>query len=490
MSKPSSDEKQTYSVDEMMDRLREEDRTKQAKDEGELVTREDGTQVLRVKKRKRRSKQEKEVKAKKAKRNSLIKTVLLITIPLVAGLAALLITVSYRSGTFNTNLNATISERVGGNAKVSGLSPLFNFITAKKVTVAWPDGGVLDQLQLTGLEGDLALFSFLSGDLKGEDFKAKSGYLIFSHRENRNVSSRRKGEMIDLSGFDSYSSDDFSFFFGRANSPFRIQGSSVRLESPNVEPHLVLVGGELVSRAWANQPIDRGSISFAGETIEVNSLSFESPDLEAELSGALDLSQPSQSLKFAVSAGNLTGLAGESMSQFINGDINNGEGTLTFDSWNPASHELSVKCPIKYLTIKDFAFLDTLEEFYGETRYRKIEFESEREFHFVKDATGSEIRDFYLNEVGVLGLRGTIRFEGDKLSGDVFVGLPDHKRLILRDEQRDKLLTHATLEDGFFWIPLTLGGTSEKAKDNLLELIQITLGEKESAGDLFDELTR
>jgi len=34
---PSRDEKQTYSVDEMMDRLREEDRDKQSRDEGELV---------------------------------------------------------------------------------------------------------------------------------------------------------------------------------------------------------------------------------------------------------------------------------------------------------------------------------------------------------------------------------------------------------------------------------------------------------------------
>ena len=47
MSKRSQD-KDTYSVDEMMDRLRQGERESQSQDKGELVTREDGTQALKL----------------------------------------------------------------------------------------------------------------------------------------------------------------------------------------------------------------------------------------------------------------------------------------------------------------------------------------------------------------------------------------------------------------------------------------------------------
>ena len=56
----SSNDHEHYSVDEMMDRLKHHNRDKEQQDkikDGELVTRPDGSQVIKVKKRRRRSKQ-------------------------------------------------------------------------------------------------------------------------------------------------------------------------------------------------------------------------------------------------------------------------------------------------------------------------------------------------------------------------------------------------------------------------------------------------
>ena len=49
------DEPEKYSIDEMMDRLKSP--ASESAEEGELVTRADGSQALRVRKRKRRSSQ-------------------------------------------------------------------------------------------------------------------------------------------------------------------------------------------------------------------------------------------------------------------------------------------------------------------------------------------------------------------------------------------------------------------------------------------------
>ena len=92
MSQDSSD-KSNYSVDEMMDRLREGGREDSA--ERELVTREDGSQVIRVKKRKRRTKQKKEEEAKRRKRMAVARTLALIALPLVVGLGIVLLLANY-----------------------------------------------------------------------------------------------------------------------------------------------------------------------------------------------------------------------------------------------------------------------------------------------------------------------------------------------------------------------------------------------------------
>ena len=51
---PKDPEPRSYSVEEMMDELRKGKREKSSRKESELVTRPDGSQVMRVRKRKRR----------------------------------------------------------------------------------------------------------------------------------------------------------------------------------------------------------------------------------------------------------------------------------------------------------------------------------------------------------------------------------------------------------------------------------------------------
>lgn len=484
MSQNSSD-KRTYSVDEMMDRLRDSDREK--REEGELVTREDGSQVMRVKKRKRRSKQKKEEEAKRRKKLLLLRTVAVIALPLFLGLGVVYLLAKYHSPSFSKNVVATIWEKTGGSAKVRQLSPTGTQISARSVQLNWPDGSPLDQLQVENLQGDLSLLSFVSGNFRGEELRGSKGFLLTSGRENRKIEDPG-GDGLKSPGFKSYANDYFSFFFGRMNSPFRLEGSRVKFVATDYSRQLSLTGGELTAGSWGAVPLKRGTLEFLKETIKVISLRFEEADRHLVLSGDLSLADSIHSLSVEVVTGTVGNVGGAGLENLVVADISEATGTLVFRPWNVASHEVTISASPEYLIVQNFSFLDALEELYGDARFQEFEFELNSDFDLIRSANGVEIRGLNLLELGVLAIKGNVKVSDGELSGTLEVGLPDHKRLTVSREQRKSFFANGRLEDGFFWFEIELGGTTEEPTDNFLNFLSGRA--KESAEDLFEQLTQ
>ena len=81
---PAPSEPEKYSIDEMMERLKGQSSENPAA--GELVTRPDGSQALRVRKRKRRSEQPKREEAKRTKRIRTLQVAAALVLLLLTGL--------------------------------------------------------------------------------------------------------------------------------------------------------------------------------------------------------------------------------------------------------------------------------------------------------------------------------------------------------------------------------------------------------------------
>lgn len=485
MSQETSN-KETYSVDEMMDRLREGDREKRK--EGELVTRDDGSQVMRVKKRKRRSKQKKEEEAKRRKRLIVLRTVAVVAIPLFLGLGIVYLLAKYHSPGFSEEIVATIWAKTGASAKFGQLSPTGTRISANSVRLDWPDGSHLDQLQAESITGDLSLISFISGNFRGQELESKKGYLLTSSRENRKIG-EPEGEAGKAPGFQKYSSDYFSFFFGRVNSPFRVEGSKVRLVSTNYSQQLSITGGQLVAGSWGEVPIKRGTLEFLRQTIKVISLRFQEEGRHLVLSGDLSLSDSIHSLSVEVVEGTVGNVGGFELGELVSANLTEATGTLVFRPWNPATHEVTISCSPEYLTLRNFAFLEVLEEIYGDARFQNFEFEVNSDFDLVRSAGEVSLRNFEFSELGVLAIKGEIKVEGDKLGGILRVGLPDHKRLTISRKQRGALFGNGQLEDGFFWFDINLSGSPENPEDNFVSFLEDG-APTESAEELFEQLTQ
>lgn len=485
MSEEKSD-KSTYSVDEMMDRLRDDDREKQA--ESELVTREDGTQVMRVKKRKRRSKQKKVEEAKRRKRLVFLRTLSLITVPLFLGLGVVFLLAKYSSPSFTESIEASLWEKTGARSKVSNIQPFGTKLSANTVQLNWPDGSRLDQMRASKLKGDLSLYSFLTGRFKGVELKAGEGYLISSGREGRKVG-KPKAEAGDFTGFDRYTSDRFSFYFGRKNSSFRLEDSRVRYTSTDYSQQLFLTGGQLSAGSWGLVPLKRATFEFIDDTIKVVSLRFEEEERSLKLSGELDLKDSIHRLTVEVAKGTLENVAGFGHGHFFDSNIKGTTGTLVFRPWSYSTHEMTMNCNPDFLVVRNFPFQSKLEELYGDSKFTKFEFEVDNDFEVIRKSSGSEIRNLNLVELGVLAIKGTVNITDNQLSGSLLVGLPDHRKLTLRADQVKALFSRGKLEEGFFWYEVELSGSASEPIDNFSQYFGSVQAPR-SSEDLFEQLTQ
>src|SRR5690349_9775051 len=104
---PSDTEPENYSIDDMMDRLRSRGEGGSEGD-AQLVTREDGTQVYRVKKRKRRSHQPKKEKEQRQKRFRVLQVVLAVGLVILVAAAFFASLVILNSSAYRDSILAKV----------------------------------------------------------------------------------------------------------------------------------------------------------------------------------------------------------------------------------------------------------------------------------------------------------------------------------------------------------------------------------------------
>lgn len=487
MSDPSPEQdKETYSVDEMMSRLRSNSSDSQTERESELVTREDGSQALKVRKRKRRSKQPVVEKAKRAKRWSIAKAITAIALPLVGGLFILLLLARYHSPGYLNQITTNISAATGANVRIERISPLIGKLTANSIVMAWPDDSPLDQIRVSSIEGNLDILPALGGKLSGADLGSDSGYLIVSNRRDRKVSPPQKGAG-DFPDFERLSSSAFSFYFGGLKSPFRVDDTSVTYFRKDDVNYFSVNGGNLIAPGWGSMPIQRGSFEVSDGRVGITSLRLVEGAQSLFLRGSLDWSEPTQSVSVEVQQGTFATFAGSSFGNLFDSPLEGMRGELKFDSWNLGSHEVVLSVLPEFITVKNFQFLDSLERLFGESSYTEFEFQPTTPFQLVRNSTQIEMRDFEAISIGTLGLRGDIQVKDKALSGKVWLGLPDHQQILIGQANRKAFLEQAKLENGFYWFEVTLSGTTDAPQDNFWSYLK--LEEQPSAQDLFDQLT-
>jgi len=481
---PSEPEK--YSIDEMMDRLQPKTEA-DATAEGELVTRPDGTQVVRVRKRKRRSNQPHKEKAARSQKSKIIQLsavlILLILVALLFGGAV----IYTNSPPFRENVVKKIATATG--AKVDLMQFRMNPLSANAgyMILEWPEGNVLKEFKLQSPRAKVYPSSIFGGVLAGEEVTAGSGRLQFripdSSQPSRAVE-RVSGALpvnfkrIGVNKLNVSLGEDRRKLFNLHETE-----GSFYLSNVNSRPELRLNRGNLQISGWPALRMDRAFIEFRGQETDVISMRLLHEKDDGGifiLSGTiLPFSAGKESVLLAqMESFQIAGIAGPLMARFLNGKIDSksGEnpGSLVFSPADPESGTLTVPFQTtlnSYLQLSGFSFLNGLAQTLEDKWFESPLFEQDSSGILERSAGAVQIRDIYVESKGRLSITGDVRIDGDKrLSGELHVGVASAMIAASPTRRLDAMFSED--RGGFRWIKLTLSGSAAAPKDNFSDLFR------------------
>ncbi len=504
---PSEPEK--YSIDEMMDRLTAS--PSEDPSNGELVTRSDGSQAIRVRKRKRRSTQPHKERAVRDRRVRIVQVSAALLLVLVAALVIGAGIIFANSKPFREGLVTKIAQTSGATPDLEMFRMNPQTSNSESLILTWPSGNVLDSLKLRGLEAEISPASFLGKSFSGEEVKITEASLAI-RLPQPGVEKRALPEVSGPSTlrFNSYRTANFNLdLAGQNSSVLKLTRSEASFSSDAVtgKNQLRLFRGDLAIPGWPKFRLDRAFIEFRGLETEIIRMGLRD---ESDNSGSLNLAgtllpyQPDRLSNLAVSldAFPLAGLVGPTFGNLISGRIDSDPSAKSNFLSFKASHDFAPVLEIAFsvspssgIEIRRFPFLVSLAQLLDEDAwYEKPLFDSDAT-GVIRHQNGTvSLRDLKLQSKGRMTLLGDLTMTSNQaLSGNLRVGLPES--MIPKSSVLRNMLSPA--EDGFRWISLKISGTSAAPADNFQDLIsrsgqaaQDSPAPTGDSGSSFEELTR
>lgn len=504
-------EPEKYTIDEMMDRLKARESS-----EPELVTRPDGSQAMKVRKRKRRSNQAVNDETKRNQRVQVAQIAGFVIILVLLGLAVGVGILYANSSAFRESLLAKLET--GSGAKVSLIRFRMNpsEANANEVNLAWPEGNALASLKLSSVVAKVSPESFLGKSFKGEEIVADKGRLLLRN-PNDTLPARNKppaaGEIPVR--FSRYSVPHLEMAFGeKARMPRALKGTEASIFPSTTAGHAEIRfrGGLLEFDAWPPMDLDRSYIKVRDGSFQVQSMRLTVPKSAnqrildkgfIDFSGTLrplDSGAP-HTLESSVSDFRLPYLLGADLGRFFLGRVDSKEipdsNFLTFDpsSAESATLELTLTNNLDArIDLGGFRFLSQLSVALDDRWYELPNFADDATLVVRRRAGMVVIEKINLVSRGRMALQGSVsNAEGGKISGTLRIGLPETTISAATNKRLN--LMFGQVREGYRWLDIEISGTSALPEDNFRKLYENVAEtptpeptEEPPAPDSFDKL--
>ncbi len=502
---PSEPEK--YSIDEMMNRLTATPSDDPAN--GELVTRSDGSQAIRVRKRKRRSTQPHKERAERNRRVRIVQVSAALILLLLAALAIGAGVVYANSKPFRETLASRISQSTGATPELETFRMNPRTANSGKLTLQWPQGNVLDTLSLHRLSAEIFPASFLGKAFTGEEITvAEAALTLRLPQPGEPLRAFPAANGLLPVRFKLYRTPAFTLTLaGSGGNLLQLARSEAAFAPQTVagKPQMRLYRGDLGIPGWPKLRLDRGLIEFRGEQTDIIGLRLmhEAEDIGAlTLSGTVSPYQTDHLSALAVSLENfqLSGLLGPQFGAIISGRVDSAStaksNTFSFMPTAGSSPVLEVAfgvSPLSAIGVRGFPFLATLSRMLDEDNwFNNPLFDSEATGVLYRENSTVSLRDLNLESKGRMILRGDLSMNANQaLSGILRVGLPES--MVPKGSPLKTVL--GPPQDGYQWLSVKISGTAAVPADNFKELFERPATPAEDAtapgrGSSFEELTR
>lgn len=465
--KPNEDNEH-YSIDEMMAHLKQKHRDKETQErikEGELITRPDGSQVIRVRKRKRRSNQTPKTLHPNFKwaiigsAAGLIVAMVLITVYII---------VKYNGANFKNATESTITGLVGAKStELTQLRVTPISAGASEADIQWGDQTFYHSAKFQDIRADIKATSFLSRYWMGEEIVAERGRVRLQIPSSNGNHSR---ERVDYPyRFQSYRCEGLDVVFGEPEAACSVKGIHASLQQlPDSRFQIALNNGVVEISSWPHLEIASGVITMntSNADVDVRLAARDSHQGELLIKGIAyrDRNEP---VVMSVKSNNypMEKLLGQDLGRFIQGNIHSEMGSLTYDHSKQDGEELRFVMPFNsnQLTVSEFAMFNDLRDLTRKSQYLHPSFNYCRGT-IVRTLGGVSLSNLKLVSSKLLSIEGhvTVNREG-ALSGTLKVGIP--ARLFDSGSPAPSIFSDA--EDGNIYTEVRLGGTIHNPHDDL-----------------------
>lgn len=480
-STPDPSEQDSYSLEEMMKRLRE-----RGHQEGELLTRDDGSQVIRVKKRKRRSHQPHKEEAKRRQRQKVLRIGVAFMILSTIAVASVLTLLYYNSNAFREGLRIKIASWCAAEVELSAINISPESGAISKMVMTWPEGNYLRRLQVDGILARIDPSSFFTGIWGGSSVESQQATLMLAPPVTGK--SKRGGLIASNTAF------PFSFSNYRC-SKLTVKAAdinqSIFLNVSDTEATLTksasgcdlrLVGGRVNVAGLDALKLDRASMMITEENVKVDVFRLQYADDDngyISLADTVELYEP-QSAQMSVELSELqtSALFGTYVGDWISGAISsprNRDGSyLKFSMSQMQNYEFladfegSEKHPIK---LSKLPFLDELSRELKSQDFSNFVFQKKASGQFFRNFHGFEIRNLRLEERGLWAVTGSLSVKDDQLTGVLMVGIASDV-LLRPGTTRAMQSLFVESRDGYRWHEVKVNGTAQTPKDSFAQALK------------------
>lgn len=457
----SSQDPENYSIDEMVQRLKR--RGTGSADE-ELVTRADGTQMIRRRHRKRRSHQPERKPPRSSQQLRVIQLVMVVGglgILLVGGMSLL---AYHNSSAFIRKTEANIGAVSGAQVALDkfGLTPLR--AQARGVELVWEDGGMLASAQFHNLGARINPVGFIGGGWAGEEVVAGEGLVRLqpatgptparSPRQNPYQFLRYRCLKLAVEAGDG-----------------RVSGTEGTLYLRSDASQLRMIGGVFSAPGWGEMPLGRASWLVKPGAVEVSVRGADHRDGRGELAvaGTFDPRAATAALNVTLEDFPLAEALGSSLGRLVSGRVA-GSGMLSFCPQDSGSARLDATfklVPREAVVLTGLPVFAYLQQEFQDPGLGSPRFETAAEGLIERSREGVRLSALRLEQRNGLAVAGNLATDQQgNLSGTLELGISD--RLAMLATTPEALQAFPVRRDGYRWVKISLSGTVSAPRDNFI----------------------
>lgn len=480
-------EPENFTLEQMMERLKE--RSENDKPDGEWVTRADGSQAYKVRRRRRRSHQPQKDAAEQLRR---MRAVQIVGVGLVlAALAALFagVMVYVNTSAYREQRLALLSQWTGAKAEVMQLRVMPTSAHMAQLDLKWTESHALRSLVASQIKAELRPTSLISKVWHGGEMLAQDARVQIDRSTAEAVASPAPQGEVPFQ-FQNFRTPKLQLVMGSPSAPaLTLQDgeAAYRYNGQSGIAELTLNRGKLALAGWQPLQVDRALFQFAPERMEVVNLYLIDPLIEQGsmlVSGsvALHSAQPS-SLKVKVERACTATLLSPGVAELFNATMATDDrrpevNSLTFVPGDMASHQLNLSLQSEAgtsVTLGNWPGLKQLAQVIQEPWYERPGFESIVTATLVRKGGTISLQQIHALAKNRIAVKGSLSVDAQqKLSGTLEIGLP---REIIVASGQEELLNEVFSDsrDGMRWAMVKLGGTVQQPHDDLAtRLIKIS----------------